>query len=313
MEDFADFLGRKYRQNKKWASEERISAYRIYEKEIPSYPFVIDVYDRHLHVAEVVKDEPKDEAWLEEFLEQLEEITGIPRDRIFIKSRLRQQGKAQYERRDESGNFQTVMENGLKFRVNLQDYLDTGLFLDHRISRSLIREMSPGVKFLNLFCYTGSFTVYAADGGAFETTSVDLSSTYLAWAEENLKLNQLDGRGTHRFIKKDVMEFLRNETRQYDLIVLDPPTFSNSKNMAETLDVQRDHVWLIDRCMKILSPEGVLLFSNNYQKFKLDLALSTRHRIQDITSSTIPSDHKKNCHQAFLIRRGDQKKGAAKK
>lgn len=313
MEDFADFLGRRYRQNKKWAGEERISAYRIYEKEIPGYPFVIDVYDRSLHVAEVVKEAPKEEEWLTAFLEELEEVTGIPQDRIFLKSRLRQQGKAQYERQDESGHFMTVMENGLKFRVNLQDYLDTGLFLDHRISRQMVREMCPGVKFLNLFCYTGSFTVYAADGGAFETTSVDLSSTYLTWAEENLKLNQLEGRGNHRYIKKDVMEFLRNETRQYDLIVLDPPTFSNSKNMTETLDVQRDHVWLVDRCMKLLSPEGVLFFSNNYQKFKLDLSLSTRYRVQDITGATIPEDHKKNCHQAFLIRRGDQKKSPGRR
>ena len=312
MEDFETFLSRKYRQNKKWAGEERISAYRIYEKEIPEYPFVIDVYDKSLHISEVVKSEPKTEEWLEEFTQLLMKITGVEKERIFIKSRLRQAGKSQYERQDEAGETQVIQEGGLKFLVNLRDYLDTGLFLDHRISRELIKSKSEGVKFLNLFCYTGSFTVYAAAGGAFETTSVDLSSPYLEWAENNLKLNKLHERGTHKFIKKDVMEFLRNESKIYDLIVLDPPTFSNSKNMTETLDIQRDHMWLIDRCMKLLSPDGVLFFSNNFQKFKMDLALSTRHRILDVTEQTIPQDFKKNCHQAFLIMKGDAKKDKPK-
>lgn len=303
MEDFESFFARKLRERKKWAGENRLTAFRIYEREIPSHPFVVDLYGTHLHVSEVVKDQPKPEDWLVEFTRTLETLTGIPQNQIHIKSRLRQLGKSQYEKQQETGHTFPVTEGGLKFLVNLDDYLDTGLFLDHRISRALVGAQAEGKKFLNLFCYTGSFTVYACAGGAFETTSVDLSGPYLTWAEENLKVNGLEDPLRNKFVKKDVMEFLRNETKTYDLIVLDPPTFSNSKKMAETLDVQRDHLWLVDRCLKLLNPGGKLFFSNNYQKFRLDPEIYSKYKVEDLGSLTIPADFKKNCHHAWWISR----------
>jgi 23S rRNA G2069 N7-methylase RlmK/C1962 C5-methylase RlmI len=191
-----------------------------------------------------------------------------------------------------------VVEGGLRFRVNLGDYLDTGLFLDHRVTRSRLRDAARGTRFLNLFAYTGTATVYAAAGGARETTTVDLSATYLEWARANLALNGLEG-PMHRRVQADVREWLqdaRTRGERYDLIFCDPPTFSNSKRMEGVFDVQRDHAALIDDCMALLAPDGLLVFSTNAQRFRLDEGLPERYAVREISRETLPPDYARNTH-----------------
>jgi len=225
----------------------------------------------------------------------------VARAKFHVKTRQKQKGKDQYEKVDEAQEMLTVREGGLKFLVNLTDYLDTGLFLDHRWTRSYVRDLSAGLKVLNLFAYTGSFTVYAVHGGAFETTTIDLSQTYLDWAKRNLELNDLAG-APHKFVRRDVLEYLRTETKpRYDVIVLDPPTFSNSKKMDGTLDIQRDHPELISRCLKLLNPDGVLVFSNNFQKFQMNTQALPPCVVQETTSFTVPKDFKKIAHRSWFI------------
>jgi len=234
----------------------------------------------------------------EELLGQAAEATGVDRSRFRVKARQRQRGNEQYEKLGDQQELLTVREGGLKFQVNLTDYLDTGLFLDHRWTRAYVRELAAGRKVLNLFCYTGSFTVYAAHGNAFETTSVDLNQNYLDWAQKNLELNGLAG-PRHRLVRRDAVEYLRTETKpRFDVIVLDPPTFSNSKKMDGTFDVQRDHASMIARCLKLLTPDGVLIFSTNAQKFRLDQKALPPGRAVEITSFTVPLDCKKTAHRS---------------
>ena len=196
-----------------------------------------------------------------------------------------------------------MLENGLKFEVNFDDYLDTGLFLDHRITRERLREQSKNRKFLNLFAYTGSATVYAAAGGARNTVTVDLSHTYLDWARRNLSLNGFAG-ARHELVQADAREWLKAARPGFDLIFLDPPTFSNSARMQGVLDILRDHVELIDACMRLLAKDGLLVFSTNAQKFKLDPALSARYAIEDISRNTLPPDFERNSkiHRCFEVR-----------
>ncbi|MEY3590984.1 MAG: hypothetical protein RLZZ466_1505, partial [Bacteroidota bacterium] len=199
------------------------------------------------------------------------------------------QGQYQKQEADNS-HFFTVTENGLRFLVNLDEYLDTGLFLDHRDTRKMVRECSQGKSMLNLFAYTGSFSVYAAAGGASQTTTIDLSNTYIDWARKNMTLNGFTG-SNHSFIAADVLQFLPQlEDNSYDLIVMDPPTFSNSKKMDEVLDIQRDHVRLINQCMRLLKQEGMLIFSTNLTSFVFDSSLSKQFNCKDITSATTPFD-----------------------
>ena len=233
------------------------------------------------------------------------EVLDVPRERAYLRTRRKQKGGAQYEKLAERGEFEVVAEGGLELLVNFTDYLDTGLFLDHRITRSLLREAAKGARFLNLFAYTGSATVYAAAGGARETTTVDMSATYLEWAQNNLAVNGFEG-PAHELIQDDCIAWLKTavaERRTYDLIFLDPPTFSNSKRMDDILDVQRDHADLVHRCMALLAQGGKLVFSNNAQKFKLDGALTERYAIKDITRETLPRDFERNprIHQCFEI------------
>ncbi|HEX6637797.1 MAG TPA: class I SAM-dependent methyltransferase, partial [Steroidobacteraceae bacterium] len=230
---------------------------------------------------------------------------GIPPERIHLRQRRRTARGEQYEKLGESAEFQLVEESGLRFWVNFTDYLDTGLFLDHRLTRQRLRAEAARTRFLNLFAYTGSATVYAASGGARETTTVDMSATYLDWAQRNLAVNGFPG-SDHTFVRADCIAWLEKavaERRAYDLIFLDPPTFSNSKRMDEVLDVQRDHAWLVERCMALLARGGKLVFSNNAQKFKLDAALAERYGVKDITRATLPKDFERNprIHQCFEI------------
>jgi len=297
--DFIDRLVRQLKERRHWASRNRVSCFRVYDREDAGFPYLIDLYEDRL-VWSVMTDRDEDEVD-PELIDLASEATGIARAKIFVKSRQKQHGKDQYEKVDQADQRITVREGGLKFLVNLTDYLDTGLFLDHRWTRAYVRDLAGGLKVLNLFGYTGSFTVYAVHGGAFETTTVDLSQTYLDWAQENLALNELAG-PRHRFLRRDVVEFLRTETKlKFDLIVLDPPTFSNSKKMDGTFDVQRDHPELILRCLKMLNPDGVLWFSNNFQKFHWNTPALPPCEIKDVSSFTVPKDFRKTVHRSWLV------------
>ncbi|HTH13567.1 MAG TPA: class I SAM-dependent methyltransferase [Spirochaetia bacterium] len=297
--EFVDRLVRQLKERRQWASRNRVSCFRAYEKEEVGFPFIIDLYEDRL-IWSVLTDRDEDEV-PEELFQLASEATGIKREKIHVKARQKQRGKDQYTKVAEEQELLTVREGGLKFLVNLSDYLDTGLFLDHRWTRSYVRDLSGGLKVLNLFAYTGSFSVYAAHGGAFETTTVDLNQNYLDWAKKNFEANDLAG-PRHRFLRRDVLEFLRTETKlKFDLIVLDPPTFSNSKKMDGTFDVQRDHPEMIARCLRLLNPDGWLIFSNNYQKFRFDGQGLPPCQVKEISSFTLPRDFKKTAHRAWLI------------
>jgi 23S rRNA (cytosine1962-C5)-methyltransferase len=218
----------------------------------------------------------------------------IEEEKIFVRQRKKMSHRsagAQYEKLDAEEHFFIVEESGLKFRINLTDYLDTGLFLDHRITRGLVRGESGNLRVLNLFCYTGSFSVYAAAGGARSVTSVDLSKTYLSWAEDNFNINRLRDKKKYHLVHADVKQYLKTlSPNSFDLIIMDPPTFSNSKRMKDFLDIQTDHAELINDALRIASPQGVLYFSTNYSKFLLDEKKIAATQIKNITNATTPFD-----------------------
>ncbi len=317
---FANRLGKNLKRLQGWAERSGVSCYRLYDADMPEYAFAIDVYrtvdpeERWLYVQEyAAPSEIEIEAVRRrrrEALSTLPDVTGISPDRIRVRTRRRTKRGEQYEKVSERSNFHTVVEAGLKFRVNFEDYLDTGLFLDHRITRGRLREAAGGKRFLNLFSYTGTASVYAASGGASTSTSVDLSRTYLEWAQRNFQLNGLGG-SAHRFVQADCREWLEGVAEgragareQYDLIFLDPPTFSNSKRMEGVLDIERDHPALIDAAARLLSPGGLLVFSTNAQRFKLHESLAARYAVRDISAATLPKDFERNprIHRCFEIR-----------
>ncbi len=310
LPDFQMLANRLQKMNRhigKWARRQGITCYRVYDADIPEFPLAIDWYEGRLHVAEYERDHPLDEeeylTWRSGCRQIISEVFEVTPENIWFRSRSRQKGTAQYEKLAERGQEFFVHEDGLQFKVNLSDYLDTGLFLDHRQTRKLVRQAAKGKSVLNLFAYTGTFTVYAAAGGASATTTLDMSATYLQWAEENLKINQLNGT-QHRFIQTDVTTWLRSEpTEKFDIIVLDPPTFSNSKRMSHSLDIQRDHTYIINRCLQRLRPGGTLFFSTNFRKFKLDTErIWGGARITDISAKTVPEDFRnKKIHYCFQI------------
>ena len=293
---FRNRLQKVYKHRSKQARRQQISCYRIYENDIPEFPFGIDMYDDKLYVAEYKRNhhltEEEYETWFEESIQAIQDVLSIAPENIFIKQRQRKAGRqGQYEKIDSSKNEFVVEENGLKFLVNLSDYLDTGLFLDHRITRQMVRENSAGKRVLNLFCYTGSFSVYAAAGGSASVTSVDLSKTYLQWAEQNMRLNGFTDASKYNFISVDVLQYLDTlPTNHFDLVILDPPTFSNSKRMKDFLEIQRDHVMLINQCLRAMKPGGALYFSTNYRRFKLEADQIKASGIKDITRQTTPFD-----------------------
>jgi 23S rRNA (guanine2445-N2)-methyltransferase / 23S rRNA (guanine2069-N7)-methyltransferase len=222
-----------------------------------------------------------------------------------VRTRRRTPRGEQYEKLDDSSHFHVIAEGGLKFRVNFEDYLDTGIFLDHRLTRARLRAAARGVRFLNLFAYTGTVSVYAASGGARTTTSVDMSRTYLEWAQRNLSLNGMQA-SMHQFVQAECREWLASMAagaERYELIFLDPPTFSNSKRMEGVLDVERDHPQLIDASARLLAPGGLLVFSTNAQRFRLDAALSSRYQVRDISVATLPKDFERNprIHRCYEI------------
>ena len=313
---FANRLSKNLKRLQTWASRSDVSCFRMYDADMPEYAFAIDLYrtlDPQLTWLHVQEYAAPAEIELEavrrrrnEALSVLPEVTGVPEERIHVRTRRRNKRGEQYRKVDEQANFHVVMEGGLKFRVNFDDYLDTGLFLDHRVTRARLRAAASGKRFLNLFAYTGTATVYAAAGGAASTTTVDMSRTYLDWAQRNLAINGITGR-QHALVQADCREWLEESAHgkeRYDLIFLDPPTFSNSKRMEGVLDVERDHGALIDACAKLLAPGGLLVFSTNAQRFKLAESLATEYDIRDISAATLPRDFERNprIHRCFEIR-----------
>jgi 23S rRNA (guanine2445-N2)-methyltransferase / 23S rRNA (guanine2069-N7)-methyltransferase len=316
-EDFANRLRKSLKHLSKWARRGDVANYRVYDADLPDYALAVDLYatpELHAHVQEYAPpktiDPARAEQRLREGLAQLQAVLEIPAARIHYKLRRAQKGDAQYTRQAETGAFHTVVEHGCRLQVNFDDYLDTGLFLDHRPMRLRIQREAAGKRFLNLFCYTGAATVHAAVGGAKQTLSLDLSNTYLEWAQRNLQLNDVSARlydrppaaservAAHALVRADCRKWLADEARlsrpaAFDLIFLDPPTFSTSKKMDGTLDIQRDHPELIRHCLALLAPGGVLYFSSNRRGFKLDPTLADLAQIDDITAQTLDEDFKR--------------------
>jgi 23S rRNA (guanine2445-N2)-methyltransferase / 23S rRNA (guanine2069-N7)-methyltransferase len=312
---FANRLKKNLRELSEWADESGVKCYRVYDADMPEYAFAIDLYqgeDRWLYVQEYQAPRTIDpraaRTRRDEALSVLPELLGIGLDHIHFRTRRRRKPDEQYTKRSQAGDFHVVYEGGLKFLVNFTDYLDTGLFLDHRPTRALIRDQAGGSRFLNLYAYTGTATVYAAAGGARSTLSIDLSSNYLEWARRNLELNGF-GRREHQLVRADCLPWLEEQVSsgergpRFGLIFLDPPTFSASKRARRVLDVQRDHVQLITLAARLLTPRGKLLFSTNFQRFRLDRAALAQFRIEDLSAQSIPRDFARHAdiHQCFAI------------
>lgn len=292
---FANRVAKNFRHLKKWARRENIECFRVYDRDIPELPWVLDIYGPRAHLQEYSRAEDEGAAqreWRQALHAAAAEAIGVPLRDVALKERHGQSPDAQYRKVDARAQDLIVGEGGHRFIVNLTDYLDTGLFLDHRQTRALVQQRSAGARILNLFCYTASFTVYAAAGGAVGSTSVDLSNTYLEWARRNFGLNGL-ALSRHRLVQADARRFVEEAAKsgeRYDLVVLDPPSFSNSKRMDGVLDVQRDHPALIRACMALLSERGELLFSTNLRSFRLDEASLAGLRVEDLSPQTVPPD-----------------------
>jgi len=302
---FANRLQKNLKQLGKWARREGVDCYRLYDADMPEYAVAIDLYGDWVHVQEYAAprsiDPEKAQSRLFDALAAIPQALGIDKSKVVVKRRERQSGTKQYGRQAAQGQFMEVNEGGVKLLVNLTDYLDTGLFLDHRPLRLRIQREAAGKRFLNLFCYTATATVHAAKGGARTTTSVDLSKTYLDWARRNLSLNGYSDK--NRLEQGDVMAWLEADRGEYDLIFIDPPTFSNSKRMEGVFDIQRDHVQLLDLAMTRLAPGGVLYFSNNFRKFIFDEGLAARYGVEEISAKTLDPDFARNSkiHRAWRL------------
>ncbi|MGB0218969.1 MAG: bifunctional 23S rRNA (guanine(2069)-N(7))-methyltransferase RlmK/23S rRNA (guanine(2445)-N(2))-methyltransferase RlmL [Sinimarinibacterium flocculans] len=326
--DFANRLRKNLKHLSKWARRGEITNYRVYDADLPDYALAIDLYATpalHAHVQEYAApktiDPARAEARLREGLAQLQQVLELPAAHIHYKLRQSQKGDAQYTRQSQTGQFHTIVEHGCRLQVNFDDYLDTGLFLDHRPMRLRLQREAREKRVLNLFCYTGAASVHAAVGGARQTLSIDLSNTYLEWAQRNLLLNDIHSRlyahppaagerlAPHAFVRSDVRQWLADENRlsrraQFDLIFCDPPTFSNSKKMDGTLDIQRDHGELLRHCLGLLAPGGTLYFSTNRRGFKLDPDLAAVAQVEDITAQTLDEDFKRPppAHRCWALR-----------
>jgi len=294
--DFANRVRKNARHLAKWARRSGVQCYRVYDRDIPEFAFALDLYGERAHLQEYDRrsapDEPARAQWREEVRGAAAEGLGIAPGQVTLKRRARLRAGEQHDKTGLSGEDLVVEEGGHRFLVNLEAYLDTGLFLDHRITRGLVQREAGGRRCLNLFCYTGSFTVYAAAGGASGSLSVDLSNTYLDWARRNFQLNRLDPR-RHRLLRADVPRWLADAGRageRFGLIVLDPPTASKSKAMAAPLDLQQDHPALISACARLLEPGGVLFFSTNLQRFRLAPDAFAGLEAEEISQRTIPAD-----------------------
>ncbi len=295
------------RKLRSWLKSEGVSCYRLYDHDIPEVPLAIDWYEGRLHIAQYARNSEDGDGsgfdWVGETSFALASALEVSSSNIFIKKRERGRGGAQYGRMDTKRNLVEVCEGGNRFLVNLTDYLDTGLFLDHRNTRKMVGKEALGTRFLNLFAYTGAFSVYAAAGGATQTVTVDMSNTYLDWARDNMHINGHSGED-HRFIRDDVMGALdgRQVQGEYDLVVFDPPTVSKSKSMKRDWDVQRDHSWMIQRILEICNAGGVIYFSTNFRGFKLNDRKIECSDMREITEQTIPPDFRNSrVHRCWRI------------
>ena len=328
--DFANRLKKNLKKLSKWAKQQSVTCYRVYDADLPEYAAAVDIYRGLADQAGATSlanpsgelvwinvqeyeppktiDQHKADQRLAGLLAEIPHVLGVNKAQVFLKIRKKQRSTDQYEKHDNQGRFHTIEEGGCKLLVNFEDYLDTGLFLDHRPIRMLIQQQASQKRFLNLFAYTGSATVHAAMGGAKSTTTVDMSNTYIEWAKNNMALNK--NAGEHEFIQADCLEWLATEAkepavRQYDLIFLDPPTFSNSKRMDAVFDIQNDHVQLIKQAVVLLASSGVLYFSTNFRRFKMDMTGLADLTVEDISASTIPEDFSRNprIHYCWKITR----------
>ena len=306
--DFANRLQKNIKKIEKWAKQQGLDAYRLYDADLPEYNVAVDRYGDHIVVQEYAApkniDENKARQRLLDAVTATLQVTGIETNKLILKVRQKQKGTNQYEKLANKGEYFYVNEYGARLWVNLTDYLDTGLFLDHRLTRKMVGEMAKGKDFLNLFAYTGSATVHAALGGAKSTTTVDMSNTYLNWAEQNLILNDIEGK-QHKLIQADCLQWLEKCDRQFDLIFVDPPTFSNSKRMEDSWDVQRDHIKLMRNLKRILRPNGTIVFSNNKRGFKMDFEALDELGLSavEISAKTLPLDFERNkqIHNCWIV------------
>ncbi|MDB1123905.1 bifunctional 23S rRNA (guanine(2069)-N(7))-methyltransferase RlmK/23S rRNA (guanine(2445)-N(2))-methyltransferase RlmL [Vibrio algarum] len=306
--DFSNRLKKNIAKIGKWAKREHLDCYRIYDADLPEYNVAIDVYLDNLVIQEYAapKDIPEEKSKrrLTDVIRAAIQVTGVDANKVVLKTREKKKGTSQYQKLGEGSRTFEVNEYGVKLLVNLHDYLDTGLFLDHKLTRRMLGELAAGKDFLNLFAYTGSATAHAACGGAKSTTTVDMSKTYIEWAKENLKLNSKVGR-QHKFEQADCLQWLQKAQDSYDLIFIDPPTFSNSKRMDQTFDVQRDHIELMKDLKRLLRADGTIVFSNNKRHFKMDLdgLKSLGLNATNISSKTLPMDYVRNkqIHNCWLI------------
>jgi 23S rRNA (guanine2445-N2)-methyltransferase / 23S rRNA (guanine2069-N7)-methyltransferase len=311
---FGNRLRKNFKRLASWARRDDVACFRVYDADMPEYAFAIDVYgnderwacvQEYAAPATVGQDAARGRR--DEVLAVLPEVLGLPAERIVLRVRRRQRGGEQYEKVGEEERFHAVREGRYRFLVNFTDYLDTGLFLDHRLTRRRVGELAAGRTFLNLFAYTGTATVYAAGGGAASSTTVDMSRTYLDWAQRNLALNGLAG-PQHGFVQADCLAWLAEQgaapRRRYGLVFVDPPTLSRSKRMEREFDVQRDHARLLAMVGRLLEPDGVIVFSSNFQRFKLDAAVAEAFEVEDLSRATLPEDFARNprIHVCFLLR-----------
>lgn len=306
-QDFANRLSKLYSRLSKLAKKRAVSCYRLYDLDMPEFPFLIDVYDSHLYVAEYERNhhlsEEDHKLWLKGALLVMEDVMGIPQEKIHLKIRRSiKQRQEQYGKTGEKEETFEVIENEHKFIINLSDYLDTGLFLDHRITRKMVQEQSNGKHVLNLFAYTGSFSVYAAAGGADRVMTMDLSNKYLDWSKQNMELNGFKDNSKYLYIPGDVLQNIELlKWSSFDIIILDPPSFSNSAKMTGSFDVQRDHWWLINKCLPLLKEDGIIYFSTNYSKFKLYDNKLEASSYKDITNQTKDFDFERKLNRYCYI------------
>lgn len=293
---FYNRLGKVYKHRSKQARRMGISCYRVYDHDIPEYPVCIEVYEDIIYVAEYLRrhgmDDVEHDEWMEEVKEIIVAVLQCKAENIFIRQRRKHSHRSeqQYEKDAYTIHEFTVKENGLNFIIKPGTYLDTGLFLDHRITRKKIQEISAGKNVLNLFCYTGSFSVYAAAGGASKVTSIDMSHTYLDWAKQNFSANHFKG-NNYQFIQADVLQWIQEKKQpEYDLVIVDPPTFSNSKRMKDFFDVQQHHAAMLNNIVEKVNPGATIIFSNNFSKFILDEQALRVQSIRNITKTTTPFD-----------------------
>lgn len=307
--DFANRLTKNIKKIEKWAKQQGIDAYRLYDADLPEYNLAVDRYGDHIVVQEYQApkniDEQKARQRLLDAVSATLYVTGVETNKLVLKVRQKQKGTNQYEKLANKGEYFYVNEYGAKLWVNLTDYLDTGLFLDHRLTRKMVGEMAKGKTFLNLFAYTGSATVHAALNGAKSTTTVDMSNTYLNWAEQNLELNHLSLRH-NRLFQADCLQWLAECRERFELIFVDPPTFSNSKRMENSWDVQRDHIELMKQLKRILTADGTIVFSNNKRGFKMDFdgLAALGLTAENISHKTLPLDFERNpqIHNCWIVK-----------